>query len=141
MRDERKVKLAKQIQREVNGVIHKDFHVPTGVILTITDVTISNDCRSCCVFYSVYVAPDTAIGAVPDADVRLKRETGRMSRMLTRKSKYFKYIIGKNMRIKNIPEVFFKLDQTPARAAKIDDILNQIASEGGESGEGVEGGS
>ena len=130
MRDERKIKLAKQIQREVNSVNHKDFHIPTGVILTITDVSLSKDCRSCRVFYSVYVAPDTeSASASANDEARQRRQTLRMSRMLTRKANYFKFIIGKNMRIKNIPDVIFKLDATPARAAEIEDILKEIASE------------
>lgn len=131
MRDERKIKLAKQIQREVNGVIHRDFHIPQGVILTITDVSLAGDCKSCRVFYSVYVPPETdAQGQVPP-EVRQARAAGKIGRMLTRKANHFKYIIGKNMRIKNIPDVFFRPDSTPARAAKIDDIFNEIAKERG----------
>jgi len=124
MRVERKIKLAKQIKREVNGIIHKDFHIPTGVILTVTDVSVSNDCHNCYVFYSVYTADES----------RLRSETGRMGRMLTGKANYFKYIIGKNMRIKIVPNVYFKLDMTPVKAAEIDDIFNKISKESDEDG-------
>ncbi len=119
MRIERKIKLAKQIKREVNAIIHKDFHIPAGVILTIMDVSVSSDCHNCYVFYSVYTADES----------RLARETSRMGRMLTGKANYFKYIIGKNMCIKIVPDVHFKLDTTPAKAAEIDDIFNKISKE------------
>ncbi|MEA2082004.1 MAG: 30S ribosome-binding factor RbfA [Elusimicrobiota bacterium] len=127
MRIERKVKLAKQIKREVNGVIHRDFHIPLGVILTVTDVTVSNDCHNCYVFYSVYIAPKADADAADES--RLARETSRISRMLTGKANHFKYVIGKNMRIKIIPDVHFKLDMTPVKAAKIDDIFDEISKE------------
>jgi len=119
MRIERKIKLAKQIKREVNAIIHKDFHIPVGVILTITDVSVSDDCHNCFIYYSVYSADEA----------HLLRETGRMSRMLTGKANYFKYIIGKNMRIKIVPNVHFKIDKTPVKAAKIDDIFSEISKE------------
>ncbi|MBA3066550.1 30S ribosome-binding factor RbfA [bacterium] len=119
MRIERRVKLTKQIKREVNSIIHKDFHFPLGVILTVTDVSISDDCRNCQIFYSVFTVEES----------HLERETARISRRLAGKAGYFKGIIGRNMRLKIVPDVYFKLDTTPVKAAKIDEIFVEISKE------------
>ncbi|MCD6423147.1 MAG: 30S ribosome-binding factor RbfA [Elusimicrobia bacterium] len=117
MKGWRSQRLSKQLRREINEIIKSDFQIPESIILTVTDVTISKDFRSCKVFLSIFSCEDESI---EDAEKYILE-------LFTQKAGYFKYIIGKHMRIKKIPNVSFVIDHTPKKAAEVFDILDRIS--------------
>jgi len=121
MQGDRKKRLSRQILREVNDIIRKDFNIPTGSILTVTDARLTPDRKNCKIFYSIFTQ---------DVSRRDNAER-RISKMLNSKTSYFKFIIGKNMRIKNIPNIAFEIDRIPERAARMEKIFDEIADEKG----------
>ncbi len=117
MQGERIVRLARQMRREVNEIIRRELNIAPDIILTVTDVTLSKDYKNCRVYYSVFTDK-------PEKQPRAKRI---MAGLFRSKKKLFKFIIGKNMKIKNVPDVSFELDRTPVRAAEVEKILNDIS--------------
>jgi len=113
----RSQRLSKQLRREINEIIKKDFQIPESIILTVTDVTISKDFRECKVFLSIF-----------SCEAELAEDAQEyILKLFTQKAGYFKYVIGKHMRIKKIPNVSFEIDNTPKRAAEVFDILDKIS--------------
>ena len=117
MQGDRKKRLSRQIIREVNDIVRRDFNIPSGIILTVTDARLTRDFKNCKIFYSIFMQ---------DALLRESVER-KISKMLRLKASYFKFVIGKNMRIKNIPDVVFEIDRTFERAARVEKILDEIA--------------
>ena len=116
MLPDRNKRLARQIRREINEIIRDNVSFDTDVIFTVTDVVLSADYRHCKIFYSLMVFGDIASSRVEE----------KVSRKLEEKSASFKYILGKHMRIKNIPDLSFFIDRTPARAAEVEKVLGEI---------------
>ncbi len=112
----RNKRLARQIRREMNEIIRDNISFGTKVIFTITDVSLSADYKNCKIFYSLMVFGDAAAE-------RVERD---VSRELEEKSTSFKFILGKHMRIRNVPDLSFYIDRTPAKAAEVEKILSEI---------------
>ena len=119
MQGDRKKRLSRQIIREVNDIVRRDFNIPAGIILTVTDACLTRDFKNCRIFYSIFTQ-DAA---------RQENVERKISKMLGSKASYFKFVIGKNMGIRNIPDIAFEIDRTPARAARVEKILDEIAGE------------
>jgi len=119
MQGERIIRLERQIRREVNEIIRRDLNISSRIILTITDVSLAKDCKFCKVYYSVFTNDESDNAAA-------LRE---IEKKFASKKSYFKYIIGKNMRIKVIPDMIFELDKTPERAANVEKLLDEISNE------------
>ena len=105
------------MRREVNEIIRRELNIPPSIILTVTDVTLSKDYKNCRVYYSVFTYK-------AEEQNKTERETAGL---LNSKRNLFKFIIGKNMKIKNVPDVSFELDSTPVRAAEVEKLLNDIS--------------
>jgi ribosome-binding factor A len=116
MQPDRNKRLARQIRREINEIIRDNISFDTGVIFTVTDVVLSNDYKHCEIFYSLM-----AFGSKSQAAVERN-----ISRKLEENAANFKFILGKHMRIKNIPDISFSIDRTPQRAAEVEKILGEI---------------
>lgn len=119
MQGDRNKRLSRQIQREINNIIRRDFNIPSNIILTVTGVSLAKDYKNCTIFFSVFTHEAW----------QMKRAEEKIFRMLNLKASYFKFVIGKNMRIKKIPDISFEVDTTSARAAGLVKIFDEIAME------------
>jgi len=81
--------------------------------ITITGLELSNDKKSVVVFFSVYGTEEDRIS------------TGEA---LERSRGFIRQKLGK-LRLKVIPEIRFRYDQTPERADRVEVLLHKIKSE------------
>ncbi|HBA60656.1 MAG TPA: ribosome-binding factor A [Elusimicrobia bacterium] len=83
-------------------------------LLTITGADLSRDDKTLDVFYSVLGTPE---------------EQARKQRILTANSREIRTILFKRLRLKSVPEISFKFDETPQKAAHIEKLLDNLRSE------------
>ncbi|HNW45019.1 MAG TPA: ribosome-binding factor A [Elusimicrobiales bacterium] len=83
-------------------------------LLTLTGAELSRDDKVFTVFYSVMGTPE---------------ELARKARVLAANSREVRTTLFKRLRLRAVPEIVFKFDETPQKAAHIEKLLNKIKSE------------
>lgn len=112
----RKFRIQDQLQEEISIIIQRELRDPGIGFVTIVDVRMSDDLRLAKVYYTVYGSED---------DWQKTREA------LERSKGYIKFLLGKRIRIKYMPELAFFPDKTCERVAKIDEILKKNSHDPG----------
>ncbi|MBI4655492.1 MAG: 30S ribosome-binding factor RbfA [Elusimicrobia bacterium] len=110
----RQERLKELFYHEVSLAIRDIHGLNTNGILTLTDVELSGDGRKLSVFFSVFGTDD---------------EKRRSERILTESTGFIRQFCKKRLRLKIIPEISFKFDNTPEKASRIERILNDIRAE------------
>lgn len=93
--------------RKVNGVNARG-------ILTLTGATLTSDGKVLYVHYSVLGTPE---------------DRRRKELLLAANARELRTLLFKRLRLKNVPELVFKFDDTPEKASHIEDIFSRIRSE------------
>ena len=83
-------------------------------ILTLTGSELTKDSKVLHVFYSVLGTDD---------------DRRRKGMILAANAREIRTALFKRLCLKNVPEIVFKFDETPEKAAHIEDIFKQIKSE------------
>jgi ribosome-binding factor A len=114
-------RVAAAIKEEVARVLSRDVQDPriTGAFITVTACEVSRDLRTAKVFVSI----------LGDEQARLAAHEG-----MNDLAPQLRGPIGRALRLRAAPEIFFKVDESVAYAARIETLLAQIktpASEGG----------
>ncbi|MBI5418150.1 30S ribosome-binding factor RbfA [Candidatus Poribacteria bacterium] len=102
------------IHEEISDIIQKKLNDPRIGFVTVSDVEVSDDLRYAKVFVTVYgteQAKESSLIGLTQARGFIRRE------------------VGKRIRLRYIPEIFFKFDDTLERSSKLQEILNKIENE------------
>ncbi len=83
-------------------------------LLTLTGAELSGDDKQLTVFYSVLGTP---------------KELERKARVLAANAREVRTILFKRLRLRAVPEILFKFDETPQKAAHIESLLKKIHDE------------
>ena len=100
--------------QEVTLALRNVVSLNDNGLLTITGAELSRDDKVFTVFYSVLGTP---------------QEAARKARVLAANSREVRSILFKRLRLRAVPEIMFKFDETLQKAAHIEDLLNKIKSE------------
>ena len=84
-------------------------------LITITAAKLSGDEKELTVYYSVINASQEQIDA--------------KARMLAAQARPIRTVLYKKLRLKSIPEIHFEFDDTPEKAAKIEELLAKVREE------------
>jgi ribosome-binding factor A len=118
---QRIVKVQK-LAREVLGEAVQSLKDPRIGFVTVTAVRVSADLRHARVFVSV-------LGTEEDRATTMKG--------LTSATPHLRAELGRQMRVKYLPELHFQLDTGPEQAERVEKVLKEIhASEADHEGEG-----
>jgi len=111
----RAFRLAESIKEDVSRIIRDDIKDPRLGFVTVTDVEVADDLRYARIFVSI-----------------LGNDEDRKNSMdvLSRASGYVRGEIGKLLRIRYIPEISFKFDQSIENGAHISKLLREVAVKG-----------
>jgi len=112
---ERTARLDELMREEISSVIRRELDDPRIGFVTITDVEVTPDLRHATVWASV-------IGSADEKKMSL--------RALSRAMPFVRQRLGR-LRLKRIPELHVKEDQTAARGTRVLQILDEI-EQGGE---------
>ncbi len=112
----RRQRVAEQMQEEISSLIAKGLKDPRIGFVTITSVDISADLKRAWVYFCT---------SGTDAD-RERSQQGLQS-----SSGYIRRMLGKRLRLRNIPEFEFKYDESLDRGNQIETILSEVREQEG----------
>jgi ribosome-binding factor A len=123
MEGKRSEKVADLIHKEISQMLVKSIKDPRIGFVTITKVTVSEDCRFAKVYYSV-------AGTL--------EERKRSMRGLDSAKGYVRKELGRRIRLRYIPEIMFQFDPSIEYAIHMEELIQSIHQEK-ESHENEEG--
>lgn len=113
----RSEKVGEAIHEIVSGLLLKGIKDPRIGFVTVTAVKMSDDLHSAKIFFSV----------IGTEEERKATEKG-----LNSAAGFIRHEIGKSLRMKYIPEIFFRYDESVETGNRIETILKQIHEEEGQ---------
>lgn len=111
MRPSRSVRIAHQLQQEIALIIQRELKDPGLGFVTITRVELSNDLHHAKVFFS----------CLGDAE-----ELARSQRALDHSTSFVRGLITKRFRLKVIPQIAFRYDETIKEAISMSEQLDRL---------------
>lgn len=108
---QRAVRVAEEIQKEVSGIIQKELKDPRIGFVTITGVDVTSDLKLAKIFVSVL------------GDEKAREETFLG---LEKAKGFIRREVGHRIRLKNVPEIMFKFDESVEHGARISQLLHKI---------------
>lgn len=110
----RRLRLQDFLREEISIIIQREIKDPGIGFITILDVRMSEDLRNAKVYCSIYGE---------------REEQQRTMEALKRSRGYIKFLLGKRVRLKYMPELNFIIDDFYEKAARIDEILKRERDE------------
>jgi ribosome-binding factor A len=108
-------RVAEAIRAEIATFLNQEVKDPRIVgLVTVTGVEVTRDLRAAKVFVSVY-GSDTERAATFDG--------------LDSLAGHLRARVGRALRLRLAPEISFKMDESIARAARIESLLSQVKEE------------
>lgn len=104
-------RLQSQIVRELSAIILEDLKDSVPHMLTFTRAEVTRDLRQARVFFSVLKGENS----VSEGLDFLKRHNGIIRKML-----------GKRMRIRRVPELWFEYDSSTDNVLRVNELLKKI---------------
>ncbi len=108
-------RLAESIKEEVSKMIREDVKDPRLGFTTVTDVEVADDLRHAKVFVSI-LGKEEEIKSSMD--------------VLTRASGFIRSELGKNIRLRYVPEISFRYDESIVHGAHISKLLREVGVKG-----------
>ncbi|MGI6552145.1 MAG: 30S ribosome-binding factor RbfA [Clostridia bacterium] len=107
----RSLKIAEEMKREIASIIRDEVKDPRVGFVTVTGVEVSGDLRHAKVFVSVYG---------DDEKTKLALEGLEKAKGFIRKE------IGERIKLRFVPEISFRFDESIRHGAKITELLGRI---------------
>lgn len=117
----RSERVADLIQREISDLLMRSIKDPRIGFVTVTRVSVSDDCRSARIYYSV-------VGSSEEKEASL--------RGLESAKGFLRRELGKRVTLRYTPELFFQFDPSIEYAIHIEEVLRDLRA--GKSGENDE---
>jgi ribosome-binding factor A len=111
----RPARVGDQIRSELAQLLSREVHDPGVGFLTLTEVRVTSDLQLARVYY-------TTMG-----DERAQRESARA---LKRAAPFLRRQLGHRLRLRRVPDLEFFYDDSIARHDRIEQILQDLKSEG-----------
>jgi len=120
MEGKRSEKVADLIQKEISQMLVKSIKDPRIGFVTITKVTVSEDCRFAKIYFSV-------------AGNLAERESSQKG--LESAKGYVRKELGRRIRLRYTPEIMFQFDPSIEYAIHMEELIQSIHQEKGPDGE------
>ena len=104
-------RVAEEIQRIISERVVRGLKDPVPGFMTIREVEVNRDFTQAKIYYSIIGSDEEK----NEAEVVLEQQRGFLRREL-----------GRKIRLRNTPELFFIQDDTGERAARIHELLDQV---------------
>jgi ribosome-binding factor A len=114
MEGKRSDKVADLIQKEISQMLLRGLKDPRIGFVTITKVTVSEDCRTAKIYFSVVGSPE-------------EREISTEG--LNSAKGYVRKELGRRIRMKYTPEITFQFDPSIEYAIHIGEVIEQVRKE------------
>ena len=110
----RQEKVQELLKEEISDILRRELKDPRLGFVTITDAQVSPDMRHAKIFISV-------LGA---ENVRKENMA-----VLKKSEKYVRQMLAKRMRMRTVPEIDFRFDESVDRGIKMLELLEKIKHE------------
>lgn len=117
----RPLRVGAEILRDLPGLIRAHVELPLGAIVSVTDVEVSDDLSHAKVYFSV----------LGEHEERLGRQ---VEQALNARKGVIRHELAQRLIMRQHPDLRFHYDSTPARAARIEELLRQLREGGGTPG-------
>jgi ribosome-binding factor A len=107
-------RLGDQIRIEISDLVAREVHDPGVGFITITRVKVTTDLQIARIYYTT-LATDAARAAT--------------ARALERVTPFLRRQIASRIRLRRVPELEFRFDQSVEQHARIEDLIQQIHEE------------
>lgn len=111
----RRLRVQDLLREEISLIVQQELRDPGLGFITIVDVRLSEDLKAAKVYFSIYGSDEEKENTV----AALKRSKG-----------YIKFLLGKRVKLKYMPELNFVPDDTLERVQRIGEILSREADAG-----------
>jgi len=109
----RKEKISHLIRDEVGKIIHENLDMDNDAIVTVMRAIVSDDLNHVRIFISVF--PSQFGEKVLDA--------------INKNIYFLQQILNKKLKIHPVPKMFFVIDTTEERAAKVEKVIEKVKEE------------
>ncbi|MCL6635421.1 MAG: 30S ribosome-binding factor RbfA [Peptococcaceae bacterium] len=109
-------RLAEAIKKEVSELLRDEIKDPRIGFASITAVEVSSDLRYARVFVSVFGPPEDRQASIE----ALQKAQG-----------FIRGEIGRRIRLRHVPEITFKLDESIGRGSRVIELLNRVREKEG----------
>lgn len=109
-------RVAEQMKKEIAQLLQDEIKDPRIGFVTVTDVELSNDMQHAKVYVSIY------------GDEEQKKQT---LEALARATGFIRREIGRRIKLRLVPEIVFKYDESIERGDRIARLLSRIKAEEG----------
>lgn len=116
----RQERAAELLYQELLILIAHELDDPLLELLTVTNVVVSRDLRVA----KVYVHQDNK-ELLQDDEMQQSTILARLKRA----TPFLRHKIAQRVKLRAVPEILFYYDETPAQAARVDELLQRIAEE------------
>ena len=116
----RQERAAELLYQELLILIGHELDDPLLELLTVTHVVVSRDLRVA----KVYVHQDNK-ELLQDDEMQQSTILARLKRA----TPFLRHKIAQRVKLRAVPEILFYYDETPAQAARVDELLQRIAEE------------
>ena len=111
----RRLRVQDLLREEISLIIQHELHDPGLGFITIVEVKMSEDLKSAKVYISIYGSDEEQKHTLE----ALKRSKG-----------YIKFLLGKRVTLRYIPDLTFLLDDTLERVQRMEEIFKREMNEG-----------
>lgn len=105
--NKRSTQVAELLRSEINKIIIRDFEPPMGTLISISEVTISDDLKNATAYISII--PQNKLGSGLSA---IKRFSGHIQKEL-----------GKHLALHSTPKINWELDERDIKYSAVDEAL------------------
>lgn len=109
----RPAKVQEALRREISLILHKEIKDPRLGFTTITKVEITKDLKNAIVYYSVLD----------------KKDVMNTKHALMSSAGYIKGLIGDRIKMRVVPDIHFRLDESMEHTRRVFEILENIKKE------------
>ena len=107
----RLARLRELFKVEISAILHREMKDPRIGFVSVTDVEISPDLRHAKAFVSI----------LGDAEAKAKTMAG-----LENAQGFIRTELGRRIRLRRIPEILFRLDESIERGARVQHLLRRV---------------
>ncbi|OGY94373.1 MAG: ribosome-binding factor A [Candidatus Komeilibacteria bacterium RIFOXYC1_FULL_37_11] len=101
--------VAELLRAEINKIIIRDFEPPIGMLISVSEVTVSDDLKNATAYLSII--PQNKIGT---GLAVIQKFAGHVQKNL-----------GKNIKLRVVPKINWQLDERALKYSAIDEALKE----------------
>lgn len=111
----RRLRVQDLLREEISLIIQREIRDPGLGFITIIDVQMSEDLKIAKVHFSIYGSDE---------------EKEKTLEALKRSRGYIKFLLGKRVKLRYMPELIFMLDDSLEKISRIEEIFKKEAHDG-----------